>query len=158
MNIFLNKAKSQLAVDSIMGSKATDLASMVVTRILVLLIVGLWLFSGINAVHAQEVDLEKGLINHFPLDGNGDDLYTFSKFADIKSSQYVDNDLHDGFGKAILLEYEIDLKITGLNSPPHRLEFNDPRTISFWYKHIYDHDGGGRPLQFYLGNGRIWFR
>mgnify|MGYP004074490237 CR=1 FL=1 len=53
MNISLNKAESQLAVDSIMGSKATDFASMVVTRILALLIVGLWLMSGINVVQAK---------------------------------------------------------------------------------------------------------
>ena len=79
MNIFLNKAKPQLAVDSNKDSDATGFASMLVTRILVLLIFGLWLMSGINVVQAQEVDLEKGLINHFPLDGNGDDLYSKSK-------------------------------------------------------------------------------
>ena len=67
MNIFLNKAKSQLAVDSIKDSDATGFASMVVTRILVLLIVGLWLFSGINVVQAQEVDLESGLAKNYPL-------------------------------------------------------------------------------------------
>ena len=63
-NIILNKAKSQLADDSIKSSVATGFASMGVTRILVLLIVGLWLISGINVVQAQEVDLEKGLLTH----------------------------------------------------------------------------------------------
>jgi len=66
-SISLNKAKSQLVFDPIKGSSATDFASMVITRILVLLIAGLWLMSGTNVVQAQEVDLESGLTKNYPL-------------------------------------------------------------------------------------------
>ena len=126
MNIFLNKAKSQLAADSIMGSKATDFASMVVTRILVLLIVGLWLFSGINAVQAQEVDLESGLVAYYPFNGNANDESGNGNHGEVNGATLAE-DRNGETGKA----YSFDGKNSSITVTDSKGVFNFPGNVDF---------------------------